>query len=219
MAKRKKALLGALKGSTSNLQPNEGEWCRYCPAFASCPSKRALFSEAIAGPVPVTTPTIAELTPELASAAWRRLDLIEMLTKRARSILRQYAAENPFPTSSGQVLGKKVCRKEVVVPELLEQSLSPEFGPEVAAAVAADALTQKVDCTKNKLKAALRVHALPTLDNPKKRGAIKELENRAFGAIRKANGFSVKVSTPVIEHMPKLELAAGDDEGPEEEAA
>jgi len=84
---------------------NEGEWCRYCPAYQSCPAKTAMLRQLVPELERIDA-AIATLTVEQAAIVWEKFKNLEPLTKRLSSALKEYARTHVVTLSNGQVLAE-----------------------------------------------------------------------------------------------------------------
>lgn len=75
-----------------SVRVSEGEWCRYCPAFATCPAKTGLV-RAMLPDLTTIESTIAAMTPEQVGTAWAKLKEIEPLFERTKAALREHVLE------------------------------------------------------------------------------------------------------------------------------
>jgi hypothetical protein len=87
---------------------NEGEHCRYCPGFQSCPAKTALIRAMVNGDEATRVEMTVPLSPETATLAYQQLRAMEALVKRARDIVYAYASERPIQLGDGRVFGSRV---------------------------------------------------------------------------------------------------------------
>ena len=149
------AEIGAVERALKNGQPfttHPGAGCKYCPAFALCPSQRHLAKAMSTSPSQGLLPTqggVGLLSPREAGAAWVRLKELKQLLGRVEYELRCYAEATPIPLPDGTQL-RLVRRKR----EALDATITREFlRTNYNAEVADDASEYKV--SKTSLKKAL----------------------------------------------------------------
>src|SRR5579871_6671942 len=79
----------------------EGPWCRYCPAFASCPAKQALV-RAMVPELDAIGNRIAEMTVDEAGKAWATYKRIKRIFETVERALKDRALLEPIPLPSGK---------------------------------------------------------------------------------------------------------------------
>ncbi len=172
-------------------QRNEGEHCRYCPAFAACPSKISL---ALA----ITNPQIQErmearlLTPENAAEVYHKLIAAEQVLARIRGAIYGFARQQAIDLGNGKLLGERVTQRRAVKGEAAWDALSSLHGPEVARrAVTIEASLTSVREALAPLRAKGR--------------SIAQMEREALAKIEELQGLSTKTIRTVTEYTPKEE--------------
>ena len=178
----------------AQLEPVEGEHCRYCPAFDSCPAKQALARQ-LATITPeeggaITTGNAAKVYG-LLSRAQGVLDTIEVR-------LKEFARATPFDLPDGQVYGVYEKRLgDAVDIAGAEEVLGQRYGPETGAALVEAATIREPKWVKGKFTDALR----PIV---KARGARLGSEEKAvYRALEAAGASKPKVSVLIGPHKPK----------------
>lgn len=177
---------------------SRGPWCRYCPAFASCPAQAQLVRQVTSSPEDVTEDLLAMLTPERAAAAYERLRQVREVLKRVDSALYAYALEHPIPLGDGVVLGPVETSREDVDGEVARRVLVEQYGPAVAD------LAVEWTATKKSLERGVRqVHKefAATCEGPV---TLKSVREEVLGEIRKAGGITRHTKTTVKEHRAAL---------------
>jgi len=191
----------------------EGRHCRYCPAKFACPAKVAGVVQVVREPQEVLP---ANLTPELAASAWRKIRAAQKTLERFEAVIREYARTEPVPLGDGEWLAEKATPKETIVPERAREALVRQYG-QLGTAVYGEASETETSITKKAFRAALKKLVLPTL--PPDHQKITWLERDALKLLREAGAISVVVTKCVTEHVPpKLDPALGLPEGTEEAA-
>lgn len=176
------------------VQFNTGRWCRWCPAFDSCPKQAELRALVV----------LEDEHPDLAlstivdddSAAdvfdlWKRIGILH---KRIGEQLYRHAAVRPIPLRNGKMFGRvEKLGNEKLNGDTVYDVVKARHGQDVAdAAVIRSA-------TKKRLEETLKG----------KRGAAKAVldEVRTLGGASRSQGYEIAEYTP----GPKL-VAASDDE-------
>lgn len=104
------AQLRALRTVKANLdakvQPHEGPWCDYCPAFNSCPAKMQLARAIGTGKALASIPEqIEAMTDTELATAYAAIERYDDVAERVRKAIRQRAAMQPVDLGDGRVLG------------------------------------------------------------------------------------------------------------------
>jgi hypothetical protein len=174
-----------------SLEVHEGPWCRYCPAFASCPAKARLAVQVAEGRVLAEAEALLPLTPERAGVAWGRIKEAEAFlahVKRAvLATLEEAGGELPLPD------GRRLVRRTAPGNERLEGptafAVLAEFhGSEVARAAV------EMEVTKAGIRDALRPVSA-------KHGDLGRHEKAALAAIRERGGAARAKDKVVIEEI------------------
>lgn len=90
----------ALEKKTREVATNEGSWCRYCAAFASCPAKQQLVRNLIPELEGIRD-RVHTLSLEDAGKAWVKLKRIGQLYDVVEAALKERAAQRFLPTRPG----------------------------------------------------------------------------------------------------------------------
>jgi len=128
------------RGETPSV--SRGDWCRYCPAAASCPAVVSLIRAVALEPAKTADEIRAALTPATARAAYLRLQEIKAALNPVSSALYLYASEFPIDLGDGRVYGPVETRRETIDARKARAVLAEKYGPEVAEA-ACDFTTSK----------------------------------------------------------------------------
>jgi SAM-dependent methyltransferase len=179
----------AQKAIELNGEPNisQGPWCRYCPAFASCPAKTKLVRAIGDGSEIAALQKLQPLTQATAATAYHRLRSAKELLAKVESAVYAYARETPIDLGDGQLLGE-VTREgnERLDGEIAYAVIREIHGVEIADAAVARSVTKKA------IGEALR-------------GKVPRLapaEREVLDAIRAAGG-SERPLRVVIEEYPR----------------
>lgn len=162
----------------------EGPWCRYCPAFASCPAKAALACASVDMP--------ATLTPEVAAAAWKRAKEVLQVVERVQEALKEYAREQPFSVGDGMVLGPVESSRDELDGAKVYATMLKMYGPEVAQA------SVELDASKKSVDRGVRMVA-EQLKAKGEKATLKDLNAKALEAVRQAGGVLTKTRVEVRE--------------------
>jgi hypothetical protein len=162
----------------------EGEWCKYCPAFNSCPAKTAI-ARTIANPEAITR-EFTGLTLDQAGKVWRRIKEVEDVLDRAKEEIKAIASRTPIPLGNGRYVGIVESEKEFVDGEAAYRVLALQLGEKVARAACS------VETSKTAIDKALKAHGSGTLSH----SAVKEM---VMEKIRQAGGMRTKFSKTVRE--------------------
>lgn len=162
----------------------EGPWCRYCPAFSSCPAKAALACASVEAP--------ATLTPETAAAAWLRVKAVREVLDRVEEAVRAYALEAPVPLGNGLVLAPAETSRDELDGAVVHAVLGKLYGPDVAHAAV------ELAASKKSVDRAVRMVA----EAAKARGekvTLKALSAQTLEAVRQAGGLTTRTRVDVRE--------------------
>jgi hypothetical protein len=99
-------------------EPHEGEWCKWCPAFAACPAKVSLAVALGAG-----APGFAHLDQNTAKAVYERSKSARAVLDRVDAALEDFARQHPIDLGNGFIYGEKLQPKESLDPLLSEPVL------------------------------------------------------------------------------------------------
>lgn len=161
-------------------------WCRWCPAFSSCPGQTSLVKVLASKPEAVQAEVMALLTPENAGIAHRKLQVVEALVDKLRASVDAAAKEfGGVLLPDGKVYGPVEKSIESVVGSKAADVLEHLFGPEVADAAI------KTTTTKTAIDDALRLH--------KGDRTLKAMKEEAYDALRQAGAIETTVRTEMRE--------------------
>ncbi len=164
------------------LETVEGEHCRYCPAFNSCPSKMALVKAFAVAPDALGV-TIEGASEEELALAWERADALEKVIERVKDSIRLRARQRPVHLGKGWVLAETKPIDQAVKEGVATAVLTKLHGLDTAKS----AIEEKTVVTKTSIGKALRKHVLRTGLK------IGELEEAVFDAIRAERGFITRL--------------------------
>lgn len=162
----------------------EGPWCRYCPAFASCPAKVALACASVNAP--------AQLTPETAAAAWLRMKEVRQVLDRVEEVLREYASTTPVSLGNGMQLAAVESSRDELDGAKVYATMAKLYGPEVAQA------SVELDASKKSLDRGVRMVA-EALKAKGEKATLKDLNAKALEAVRQAGGVVTRSKVEVRE--------------------
>lgn len=178
----------ALRSGTAKPRVAEGPQCKWCPAFNACPAKTALLrAAALAAPDP------AELTPDVAREAYRRLKLYKEAVARAEEILREYARNTPIPLDGGVQYGVRVDKTKS-----LDGAVAASVLRDLLGDAAAEAIT--VEVTQAGIKRAL---AKWLKAHPEANETQKAALERVLGEVQRRGGLKVVEAPKLVEFSPK----------------
>lgn len=162
----------------------EGPWCKYCPAFSSCPAKVALACASVNAP--------AQLTPETAAAAWNRMKEVRQVLDRVEEVLREYATTQPVPLGNGMVLAPVESSRDELDGAKVYATMAKLYGPEVAQA------SVELDASKKSVDRAVRLVA-EGLKAKGEKVTLKALNEKTLEAVRQAGGLTTRTRVEVRE--------------------
>jgi hypothetical protein len=190
--RRDEAKMQIARGETPNV--SRGDWCRYCPSKAYCPSMVSIVRAVSLAPQPTADELLSMLTPENAGKAYLRLKEIEAALAPVKSALHLFADEHDVDLGNGMVYGRVSTTREAVKDaRSARKVLADLYGPEVAEAA----------CDFETSKTAIRRAVTPLAEAKKKAGektSAAALERAALDAIRAAGAIEAKTTTTVREH-------------------
>lgn len=188
-----------------------GPWCRYCPAFNSCPAKTGLLRTLVEAPSHIRgtvssalqsaeDPMGDALDAKRAAQAYGIMKRAKEVVDRAFEQLYAYATEHGgIPLDDGAIFGPVRSAKEYVEGNIVHAELEKLYGREIAERACS------YDSSKEDIKKALRyvVNATPGLK-------ITHVFDAAIEAIRLAGGIDRRETVTVKEHYPrsKKEIAS-----------
>ena len=112
LAEQVRGLVASLKAPS---EPQPGDWCRYCPAMASCPAATGIVRALAIAPEP--TDATSEITPARAAAAYRLAKAARAALTRLEAQLEAYALQQPIQLGEGRVWGFKPSEQQVFGPK------------------------------------------------------------------------------------------------------
>ncbi len=129
------------------VKTNPGQWCRFCPSFAACPSQTAMIRAAAGGTLDARIDSMLPLSDETFGAAWRASAILAMAHKKLKSALHTYIAYKkgePIAIGNGLEVLEVITqgRDSIVDGELVYQYLKEEFGVELANEVCGHSATK-----------------------------------------------------------------------------
>ncbi len=181
----------AIKSGKQPIAVREGKHCRYCPAKDSCPAKVGLLRSMINGQEADELEMQLPLDDNNARHAYKNLQLMKSITRRAETLIYAFAAERPIDLGNGMMFGSY----EKLGNEILDGDITYEVIREAHGQEAAD-IAMKRKATKSGIKKAIR--SVPKV------GTYIEAEDAILEAVRKRGGSKKKLSVVTGEY--KLEL-------------
>ena len=161
----------------------EGDHCRYCPAFHSCPAKTAL-AVTIGSGAAIEAIT-EQLTPVVAASVWLQIKALREVANRVERHIYAMAKEEPIDLGNGTTLGEKEKRgNESLDGTVVYAVMAERHGEKVARA------SVKFVATKKGIKEALRGNV------PKVAPAEKDI----MAEVRKRDGATRKATVSVMEY-------------------
>jgi hypothetical protein len=169
-----------------------GRWCRWCPAFHSCP-KQAELRQLASNPDDPNLALKLVLDEESAPDVYALYRRISILQKRIAQSLHAYAARRPIPLGGGRFFGPHEKQGNERLDGDVVWSVVKELYPE-----AADAAVIR-SATKKRLEEALKG----------RRGAVRKV----LDLVRERGGTSRSAGSAIEEYTagPKL-VTSGEDE-------
>ena len=168
-------------------QTHPGAWCRYCPAWKSCPSQTALLRQVVAAPEAVERDVLALLTPETARLAYERIKQVSDVVRRVEQAVYAWAARTPIDLGDGTVLGPTQTQRESIDAEKALRVLEARLGPHINIAV-----------ERSTSKAAIK-RAITALAK-ESGGKVAPLEREILEALRSAGAVEMKTTETIKEH-------------------
>jgi hypothetical protein len=170
----------------------EGEHCRWCPAWSSCPAKASALVRVASGEALEPLASLLPLSPEMAGVAWVRCReshrLLERIERACYAALDEYGS---LPLPSGRELrrvtepGNEVLDGRVVFAVVREQ-----LDQDVAEGAIA------IEATKAGLERALKAASAAGKIPPRGRAAA---ERRVLEAVRERGGASNPMTTRLVQ--------------------
>ncbi len=172
-------------GAVSDVR--EGSWCRYCPAFDSCPAKTKLLREMITG----RTGDLLPLNEGNATEAYKKYRAMVAMVAMVKSSLYAYASERPISVGDGMVFGsREKDGNEILDGDITYEAIREQLGQEAADV----AVSRKA--TKKGIDKAIAL--------AKPAGTKKAAVESILMAVRTRDGITRKRSTVVDEHKAEL---------------
>jgi len=173
----------------------EGEHCRYCPAFVSCPAKVALAARLVESPATVAGDIVLNLTPENAAEAERRCSDLEDLIGKTRKQIQDYAREHPFDMGDGRVYEEREVKRKSLDGATAWRVVKEIHGEETAR----EAIEWKM--SQEGLKKALRPKVGEGV-------TLKALVDEVMDEMVRQDGVKVRVTKSVRAYKKKKERIA-----------
>jgi len=157
------------KPSPPEMEPVEGDHCRYCPVYKRCPAKTGLAKAMVEA---IAREPMFELTPEGAATAVKTLRRFEEIAKRMWAELSEYAKDHPVDLGDGKRYewAPGTPKDSVVDPAMALDYLATEFG--------IDCARQAASTNKGAIENAVKSYAR------KNKLAIGATVDHALGALR-----------------------------------
>lgn len=172
----------------------EGDHCRYCKVFDSCPAKTSL---AMTLASPEHLELSARLTPETAAKAWVAMKAARKVLDRIEDTVREFASRTPIDIGGGKVLGEKDSARE---------SISGTSALAVLTRDMPDIVDDAIDIvtSKSRIESAIKKHCAHTGEKvaPKMREILAAL--RANGAVKTHTTTSVREFKGSVGLAPSL---------------
>ena len=81
--------------AAGKLVVNKGDWCKYCPAFASCPAQVAIVRNLVHELTSMDGLSLEHLSPEQVGVAWARFKELAPMVKKIDAALKDYVRAHP----------------------------------------------------------------------------------------------------------------------------
>lgn len=176
---------------TRTVPVHEGEHCRYCPAYDSCPAKTLAIRNILNTDEQIT------VSEESAADAYRAWKQMKTIVNRLGDSLHSYAAERPFRVDEKSMFGPHTSNgKDKLDGDISYQIIRDQLGQE-----AADMAVSHT-ATKRGIAAAVRQGK----ESGKVTGTLKAANDDILGRIRSNGGITNKPTTKV--GVYKAELTA-----------
>ena len=194
------------------IDPVEGPWCDFCPAYRACPAKVALVrsipdrlielgvrpgmlpnKNGVEQPALVLTPGM--LTVRNAADAWMALEAIEAVIAHAKEEICGIGAFEEIPLPDGRVIGRLVTERRGLNGKIAAEVLEKRYGREerdkrVEISVTMTALRQAV---------VSNIKQGEKIEKKDKTGVYDKL----LDEIDRLGGIEVSVTDAVKPHVPK----------------
>lgn len=189
----KKTMQAVLDVKSGDLKPEfyEGEHCKYCPGFDSCPAKTKMLRRMTDGSLGNELEILNPLSPADATHAYRTYKAMEELTKRARKIIYAYAADRPIDLGGGVVFGaREKLGNEKLDGDCVYHVVREQLGQE-----AAD-IAVKRTATKTGIAEAIKASKIE--------GTQKAATDRILDEVRERGGAHRDTTKTIDEHRAEL---------------
>lgn len=196
----------AIRGEVRAGRPvafNVGRWCRWCPAFDSCPKQkelRALVQLDDAHPDLALQTFVDDQSAADVYALWKRIGILH---KRIGQQLYSHAATRPIPLHNGKAFGpyQKLGDREYDGPTVHAViAANPQLGRDVADKV--------VEMTASQAQFSRVVKPLV------QRGKFEATKKAVFDEVEARGKMTRKLTTTIEEYDPKPALVTDDDPAP-----
>ncbi len=197
-AERLKALL--VDVARAQVEPTKflamGRWCKYCPAFLSCPKQHALTLEVGSGNMAMQIESrIPFDDDEDAAKAFDLLQRVKMIAARIQAGLYARAGQRPIPLLNGNVLGPiEKQGNERLDGDIVYQVIRDQHGQGIA-----DAAVER-KATKKRIGEALVFAG--------SKGERAKLERAVLDEVRNRGGAKREAKTVIEEYEPQALLTA-----------
>ena len=196
-AERLKALL--VDVARAQVEPTKflamGKWCRYCPAFLSCPKQHALTLEVGSGQMAMQVESRIPFDDDAEAAkAFDLLQRVKMIAQRIQAGLYARAGQRPIPLSNGNVLGPiEKQGNEKLDGDIVYQVIRDQHGQGIA-----DAAVER-KATKKRIGEALVFAG--------SKGERAKLERAVLEEVRARGGSKRDAKTVIEEYEPQKQIA------------
>lgn len=175
------AMANSIKSGQLSPNYNQGDHCKYCPAFDSCPAKTALIRTMVEG-----EPT-AIITEENAADAYAKYIQMKAMMAKVSTAIHAYAKERPIPLPNGREFGaREKLGNEKLDGDIVYEAIRDQLGQD-----AADIAVQRT-ATKTGIAKAVKA--------AKPDGTIKAAQERILATVRHNGGSKRSASVVVDEH-------------------
>lgn len=178
-----------------------GSWCVGCPAFRRCRAQVELAIEVAAAPLATTADdreAIVQrfeglLTLERAPELYGKLKSLDALIELLWTVMKGFAARNPFSVGGNKVYGPKETKHESLDGKTVWHVIKDLYGEDVAWKVV------QMTATKSKIEGHAREVAAKT-------GAkISHVERDILAEVARRGGLAISYDDGVRVHVPKKE--------------
>lgn len=172
-----------------------GRWCKYCPAFLSCPKQHALTLEVGSGTMAMQVESrIPFDDDDDAAQAFDLLQRVKMIAARIQAGLYARAGQRPIPLLNGNVLGPREKQgNERLDGDIVYQVIRDQHGQGIA-----DAAVER-KATKKRIGEALVFAG--------SKGERAKLERAVLEEVRSRGGAKREAKTVIEEYEPQHVLS------------